>query len=145
MEPGDQSVSSIDQKKKAVKGVDVDNKNQTGNEKFNKPEEGFENRQKEADYKDAKGNEKEPTENCDNGDEKKRPNEQSKDNVQVKETRNESKKHEHEKKGTVNENKTKVPAAGNAKGPWKAKRKTVRMDDSFEETDRYATPRGVNI
>ena len=149
---GERSVGSIDQEQKAVNSVDVNDKKQTENDKLNKSVEGSENEEKGVDYKVKEGQDKElkansdSKENKENSDkETEKPNVKNKDNYQ--ETREKTKKTEYGVKNeAVNEEeKAKVRVAGHVKGPGKAKRKTVKMDDSFEEPDRYATPREVNM
>ena len=142
MELRDQSVGSIDEKQGAVNSVWCWQQKSNRARKVEQEWGGVWKRAERGWLQRREDPGKKLTENSDSRDEKEKLNEQNKDNVQDKETRKENKKREDEKNGAVNENKAKVPAAGNAKGPGKAKRKTVRMDDSFEETDRYATPRG---
>ena len=147
---GEQGVGSIGEEQKAVNSIDANDKKQTQNDKLNKSAEGSENEEKAADYKVKEGQDKElkansgSKENKENSDkETEKANVKNKDNYQ--ETREETKKKEDGVKNeAVNEGeKAKVRVAGLVKGPGKAKRKTVKMDDSFEEPDRYATPRAV--
>ena len=143
---------SIDQEQKAVNSVDVNDKKQTENDKLNKSAEGTENKEKGVDYKEIDGQDKElkansdSKENKENSDkETEKANVKNKDNYQ--ENREKTKKSEDGVKNeAVNEeDKAKFRVAGQVKGPGKAKRKTVKMEDSFEEPDRYATPRAVTM
>ena len=130
-------------------------KKQTENDKLKKSAEGSENEEKGADYKEKEGQDKGLKENSDTKDETKDNSDKetekeivgNKDKSQDKETEEETKKSEDGVKNeAVNEEeKVKVRVAGHVKGPGKAKRKTVKMDNSFEEPDRYATPRAVNM
>ena len=152
---GEQSVGSIGEEQKAVNSVDVNDKIQTENDKLKKSAEGSENKEKGVDYKVKEGQDKELEANSDcKGETKENSDKETekesvgnKDKSQDKETEEETKK---SKDGVKNEavneeDKAKFRVAGHVKGPGKAKRKTVKMDGSFEEPDRYATPRAVNM